>query len=336
MQLAVTVIGGGIIGLWQALTLAERGHRVTLREAACESATGAASRLAGAMLAPYCEAEAAEEIVKELGLRSLQIWRAANLGVAWRGTLVVAHQRDAAELLRFQRLTEGHQLLTDTDIGTLEPVLVGRFQRGLLFPDEGHIAPRRMLATLVERIRALGGDVRFESAVAEPVWMAASAGEIVIDCRGIAARNDVTGLRGVRGEMAVVTVQGMRLTRPVRLLHPRFPIYVVPWGEDTFMIGATSIESEHARPVSLKSAIELLASAYALHPAFADARIVELSAGIRPAFADNIPKILAKGRRLIVNGTYRHGFLLAPVLAQAVAVHLETGAPLPAALTCAS
>jgi glycine oxidase len=102
------------------------------------------------------------------------------------------------------------------------------------------------------------------------------------------------------------------------------------------MVGATSIESEYAGPVTIRSAIELLASAFALHPAFADARIVELSAGIRPAFSDNIPKVLTRGRRLIVNGTYRHGFLLAPVLAQAVANHLESGEPLPAALTLSS
>jgi glycine oxidase len=193
-----------------------------------------------------------------------------------------------------------------------------------------------MLATLVERIRNSSGDVRFEAAVPDPVWMAGSAGEIVIDCRGIAARSDVSGLRGVRGEMAVVKVDDVRITRPVRLLHPRFPIYVVPWGEDLYMVGATSIESEYAGPVTIRSAIELLASAFALHPAFADARIVELSAGIRPAFSDNIPKVLTRGRRLIVNGTYRHGFLLAPVLAQAVANHLESGEPLPAALTLSS
>ncbi len=33
-----------------------------------------------------------------------------------------------------------------------------------------------------------------------------------------------------------------------------------------------------------------------------------------------------KGRRIFVNGAYRHGFLLAPVLAKAVMDYLENGA----------
>jgi len=58
----------------------------------------------------------------------------------------------------------------------------------------------------------------------------------------------------------------------------------------------------------------------------AEAEIVELGAGVRPAFADNVPKIVVRGRILHVNGMYRHGFLLAPVLAELVAGYLETGA----------
>ena len=336
MQLCVTVVGGGIVGLWQALAMALRGHRVTLREAACETATGAASRFAGAMLAPYCEAEASEPLILELGLRSLQIWRAAELAVHWRGTLVVAHPRDAGELERFGRLTVGHRPLDEAGIARTEETLSQHFKCGLLFEAEGHVQPRTMLASLVGRLRECGVDVRFESPVPDPIWTAASAGDVVIDCRGIAARRDVERLRGVRGEMAVVEARGVEISRPVRLLHPRFPVYVVPWGCGRYMVGATSIESEYAGPVTVKSAIDLLASAAALNPGFRDARIVEMSTGIRPAFVDNVPRILSRGRRLIVNGTYRHGFLLAPILAQFVADHLETGRPLPDALVRAT
>ena len=60
---SLIVVGGGIFGLWQAFELVRRGHRVTLHEALAESATGASSRIAGAMLAPYCESEAAEPIL---------------------------------------------------------------------------------------------------------------------------------------------------------------------------------------------------------------------------------------------------------------------------------
>ena len=81
------------------------------------------------------------------------------------------------------------------------------------------------------------------------------------------------------------------------------------------MIGATSIEREDDG-VSVRSALELLSAAYAVHPAFGEARIVEIGSGLRPAFPDNLPRIAIDNQRIAVNGLYRHGFLLAPALAE--------------------
>jgi glycine oxidase len=91
------------------------------------------------------------------------------------------------------------------------------------------------------------------------------------------------------------------------------------------MIGATSIESED-RGVSLRSALELLSAAYALHPSFGEARIVEFGAALRPAYSDNLPRIAVEGQRISVNGLYRHGFLLAPALAELTLGYVERGA----------
>ena len=92
-----------------------------------------------------------------------------------------------------------------------------------------------------------------------------------IDCRGLAAARQLPDLRGVRGEMLLVQSRELRLQRPVRLLHPRMPVYVVPRGEGIYMIGATMIESDDAGAVTVRSALELLSAAYALHPAFGEA-----------------------------------------------------------------
>jgi glycine oxidase len=118
----------------------------------------------------------------------------------------------------------------------------------------------------------------------------------------------------------------VRLSRPVRLLHPRFPLYIVPWGPDLYMVGATVIEREDFGPVTVRSALDLLGTAYAVHPGFGEAEIVEMSAGVRPAFPDNVPKVVVQGRRLFVNGAFRHGYLMAPALARIAADFLETGA----------
>src|SRR5260370_38573812 len=104
------------------------------------------------------------------------------------------------------------------------------------------------------------------------------------------------------------------MTRPVRLIQPRWPLYVIPRGGNRFMLGATSIEAED-NGVSVRSALELLGAAYAVHPAFAEARIVEFGSGLRPAFPDNRPRIAIDKQKIAVNGLYRHGFLLAPALA---------------------
>ncbi len=161
--------------------------------------------------------------------------------------------------------------------------------------------------------------------MAGPLWLAASAGEAVIDCRGLAAQDQFADMRGVRGEMAILSAPDVHLSRPIRLLHPRFRLYVVPWGDGLYMIGATQIESQDGGPVRLRSALDLFATAYALTPTFGEAQILELSAGVRPSFADNIPKITVRGRIISVNGAYRHGYMLAPAMAALNADYLETG-----------
>jgi glycine oxidase len=87
------------------------------------------------------------------------------------------------------------------------------------------------------------------------------------------------------------------------------------------------IESEDEGPVTVRSALELLGTAYALHPGFGEAQILETAAGVRPAFPDNVPRAIVRddGRCILVNGAFRHGYLLAPVLAEAVAGHLAGG-----------
>jgi glycine oxidase len=318
----ITIAGAGIVGLWQALTLARRGHRVRLMERTAEPFAQAASALAGAMLAPYCEAESAEPVVRELGLKSLALWRETYPGLTANGTLVVAGTRDRAELVRFARMTDGFEKLDAEELHALEPGLEGRFAAGLHYPGEAHMTPADAMSFLLDAVRAAGAEVAFAT-----TWIGSrSREEIVIDCRGLAARGELTGLRGVRGERVIVCARDVKLIRPVRLLHPRHPLYVVPWGGGRYMIGATVIESDDDGPVTVRSALELLGSAYALHPAFGEAQIVDLGAGVRPAFADNVPKIVVRGRTIHVNGLYRHGFLLAPVLAELVADYLATGA----------
>jgi glycine oxidase len=321
-QLSITVAGAGIVGLWQALTLARHGHRVRLVEVSAVPFADAASSYAGAMLGPYCETEVYAPVVLELGLESIGLWRAAFPGTVVNGTLVVAAGRDSGEIEHFARLTEGYQRIGGDGVGKLEPDLAGRFSQGLLYPEEGHVEPRAAMAFLLDALSQAGAEAAFGAGLPD----ARGGDDVVIDCRGLGARRELPSLRGIRGERLIVRSRDIGLSRPVRLLHPRHPLYVVPWADGRFMIGATLIESDDGGPITVRSALELLGAAYALHPAFAEAEILDAGAGVRPAFPDNVPRIAVRGRTIHVNGLYRHGFLMAPALARLVAEYLESGA----------
>jgi glycine oxidase len=310
----VTVVGAGVVGLSAALELSERGAEVEIVERAAHLGETACSWCAGGMLAPWCEGESAPAEVVERGALALDWWAQRVPGVVRNGTLVVAAPRDAGEIERFAARTQHHERVDEARIGALEPDLAGRFRKGLFFAGEGHLDPRAALGALADRLAER--DVRIRFGVAAT---ASSLDGVVLDCRGFAARDELKELRGVRGEMAILRTEEIRLARPIRFLHPRIPLYIAPRADGLFMIGATMIESAERGAVTARSAIELLGAAYALHPAFGEAEIVEMRADVRPAFPDNLPRLIQRGATTYLNGFYRHGFLLSPAFAQQAA-----------------
>ncbi|KAA0972553.1 FAD-dependent oxidoreductase [Aureimonas fodinaquatilis] len=312
----IAVLGAGVAGLCTAVRLAEAGVPVTLYERQERLGQGAASWLAGGMLAPFCEAETADDCIVRPGLAGIDWWAAHTSTLKRNGTLVVDPTPGLVELKRLSRNTSNHQTLERPELSDLEPDLAGRFSQALFFPEEAHLQPRAALGELLARFVQLGGRTAFGQDVITPASLSAEA---VIDCRGVEA--EAPGLRCVRGEMLIVRCRDITLQRPIRLLHPRWPLYVVPHGEDRFMVGATMVESANCGPVTLRSAVELMNAAYSLHPAFAEAEVLELGAGIRPAFADNLPRIIRNGRTISLTGMYRHGFLLAPDCSEQAAAY---------------
>lgn len=317
----VTILGAGIAGLACGVEFAERGASVEVLEQANDIGPQGCSWYAGGMLAPWCERECAEPLIATLGEQSLQWWRKRFPGTESCGTLVVAHGRDVVELTRFAQRTERFEWLDSDGIGALEPDLSGRFTRALFLADEAHLDPRAALKFLAQRLVELGGHIRF-GADRPPDC---PAEHTVIDCTGLAARTALTDLRGVKGEMLVLHSREVTLRRPVRVLHPRMPVYIVPRGDGVFMVGATLIESDDATRITARSMLELLSAAYALHPAFGEAQVLEIGAQVRPAFPDNLPRIHRRADGLYINGLYRHGFLLAPALAQMAAEMVLNG-----------
>lgn len=315
---SVAVIGAGVAGLAAALALTERGARVRVYERAAALGEGACSWQAGGMLAPWCERDGAGPELTAQGEEALAWWPRHHPATVQRGTLAVAHARDRGELEKLARRSGAGQWLDGEGIAALEPALAGRFEHGLWFAREAHLDPREALHSLAAALGARGVPIQFHAEVDATDLVA----DTVVDCRGLAARDALPDLRGVRGETLVLRTAEVAFQRPLRLLHPRHPLYLVPRADGRLLLGATVMESGHAGPVTARAAMELLNAAWALHPALAEAAIVELGVGVRPALPDHLPCLLTQGRITHFNGLYRHGFLLAPWYAQALARQL--------------
>ena len=344
---SVAVIGGGIIGRLLSWTLLmnrpEKPQQVTLFERGSEAGCTSSSFIAGGLLTPVSEvACGADRVIFDWGKDALERWRliveALKIPDALRndGSLVVAHERELGGYqdftLKLQRqggeMADAGRFLNKDALHQIEPCFKASpgIDAGLLIRGEGSIEPARVMHELLKSLRQLGATIHFDSetecSIDGHISIKKSSNSVadssslkfdhVFDCRGLGARSAVEGLRGVRGELILVRAPDVQLSRPVRLLHQRHPIYVIPRAADEFAIGATSLESESMAPVAVQSAIELLAAACALHPGFRYASIINMLANLRPAVSDNLPIVRRDGMLTTINGLYRHGYLLAP------------------------
>jgi len=332
---SVGIAGAGLLGRLLAWQLAREGHRVTVFDSApgpqaLFNGLGAAGFSAAGMLSPLAELDSAGAEVAALGWRSIARWREitgqldAQPFFAQRGSLLLAHRGDlgAAErvLARLARAPLGMrapQPLGAAELAEIEPSINGS-ARAWLLPDEAQIDPVPTMLALHDEAPGVlwhwdGRVAHIEAGLVRLEDGALHHFARVFDVRGVGARPDLP-VRGVRGELVWLHAPGHGLTRPVRLLHPRHRVYLVPRPGDIVVVGASEVESEDRSGVSLRSAIELMAGAHSVLPGLAEARIVRLDANLRPALPDNEPRVDVRPGLVRINGLFRHGWLLAPAL----------------------
>lgn len=335
-RLSSVVLGAGLMGRLLAWQLARAGHAVTVYEAAGADAQGSPARIAAAMLAPLAESAVTESSVVEMGRYSLQRWPELLAQLSQpvffqrEGTLILWHRQDAAEAQRFAReLQAAHakvptlpemQSLDTAGVSRLEPSLGNRFAQGLYLPGEGQIDGRQLLAVLLHELQTHKVELHWNNPRAPQDFQPGTTGQPdwVFDCRGLGAQAQWPQLRGIRGEVARIHAPEVTLSRPTRLVHPRYAVYIAPKQDHVFVIGATEIESDDLSPPSVRSTLELLSAAYSVHSGFAEARILEIATQCRPTLPDNLPAIRRLGARTLqINGMYRHGFMISPALLDA-------------------
>lgn len=340
MTLRVAVVGGGVVGACCARVLAP--HAEVRWWVGTEEPC---ALRAGGMLAPLSEVDHAEPPLVRAGLDSVARWRAL-LGddaapLAAEGSLLTALRPEWPLLEQWlDRVRRGGwadrvRVLDRAQLAEVEPGLDRRFVRGVWVDGEGVVDPPAALAGLRARLVAQGVTPVSQQVDEVGPGRVVVQGETirfdeVVDARGLGAR-EAWPLRGVRGEYLEVEAPEVSLRRPVRVLHPRHPLYVIPRGGGRFYVGATEIERDDAAPITVRSALELLSALYAVHPALGEASILRSGVGLRPALPDNAPRVVRSPGLVAVNGLHRHGWLLSPILAEAVDA-LVRGGQVPAAV----
>ncbi len=331
----IGIAGVGLVGRVLALNLLRQGHTLTLFDEDTAYGDNAAGMTAAGMLAVFAELESAESVIFEHGKRSIALWPELleQIGIVnayqQEGSIITAHPQDYSELDHFietlkSKVDEASeiQLLDRSELTQLEPDME-QHAKAFFIPQEGQVDAQRFMKASsdylldhpdvkwhqeikVEEVKA--GEICF-AGVCEPFdW--------VFDTRGLGAQKQVEDLRGVRGEVFWLDAPEVNITRPTRMLHPRYKIYIVPRPNNRYIIGATEIESEDKSPMSVRSSLELLSAVYSMHSGFAEARIVNMVTNCRPTLKDNLPAIAHENKLTRINGLYRHGYLLAPAIVE--------------------
>lgn len=324
------VVGEGIMGQLLAFALINAGWDVTLFGSGEKDTC---SMAAAGLLTPVAELEKNDRIIYQMGRDAInQHWptilRQLKTEIYFKkqGSLVISHPRDKTDLQRFIKIISDKlknksdcQAVNNGEIYSLEPAL-SHFEEGYFFPEEAQIDNQALLIEIknyldeknITRINHAWvsdiqpGKIMLNNKTHHFDW--------VFDCRGMGAKKSFPDLRSVRGELIWLQAPDVTIKRPIRFLHPRYGLYIVPRPNNIYLIGASEIESPDDGALSVRTALELLSAAYSVHPNFSAAKIIKLVTQCRPTLPNHLPKIKYSDHYLAINGLYRHGFLIAPTL----------------------
>ena len=329
----IGIAGAGLLGRLLAWRLSAAGYRVEVFDPAAgpddRTPPQAAGWTAAGMLSPIAELETADLATARRGWRSLDLWAEwlprlpRQVDFRRQGSLLLAHRADAGSAQRLLAVLAakgaawpGPQPLSLPQLAELEPAVHGPALAWLL-PGEGQVHAVQAMQALAEAATAQGVRWHWQQPVteAEPGRLDGRRFDHVFDVRGLGARPALP-VRGVRGEVAWVLARGLVLHRPLRLLHPRWRVYLVPRPDDVVLVGATEIESEDRSPVSVRSLLGLLSAAHSVLPELAEGRVLHLETNLRPALPDNLPCLHTQPGLTRINGLFRHGWLLAPAMVE--------------------
>jgi glycine oxidase len=364
----VHVVGGGVIGLSCAWELSRNGHDVTVlapapgRDGASwvaagmlapvtEVQFGESTLTALLVAAAACWPEFAAAVEGATG---------RTIGYETTGTVTVA--ADASDraflddLLTYQHTLglEAHRRST-SECRALVPALSPALRGGIEVPGDHRVDNRALLAALVDAVKGAGCELieatvaaLEEDAAGHPVTALSDGRRLGADRVVLAAGTGLAGIEGLGGAglpqlrpvkghilrlgpassgAAPLSAQWL-LPHTVRGIVHGHSVYLVPRRDGSVVVGAT-VEERRDHDVQAGAVYELLHDARLIVPALDELELLAAETGLRPALANNLPRVGWTARRgvLVATGHFRNGFLLAPLTAAAVA-GLVSGRPL--------
>ncbi|MGH7643361.1 MAG: glycine oxidase ThiO [Candidatus Dormibacteria bacterium] len=337
------IVGGGVIGLAVALSLARRGAQVRVLERGVRCGEGSSGAAAG-MLAAGAEATDAGPF-RELCRRSRELW--PDWAVELLRTTAVDCELECSGLLQttaspavvarweHQSREPAAEILDATQMAQLVPGLGAQVLAGIHHPDDWHVHSHRVVEALVAACGLLGVVVETGVEVSsiypgpgDPQLTLADgrteSADFVVVCAG-SWSGRLLGLSGA-AELAVAPVRGQ-----IVAVDPGRPLLsVILFGDHGYLLqkrsglvlaGTTEEHVGYQPWPTLAGVQSVVAAAVELLPELNGARFASAWAGLRPHAADGWPllgRLDPNGRLLLATAHYRNGVLLAPLTGELI------------------
>jgi glycine oxidase len=345
----IAIVGAGIAGLCTAYWLVKQGRvaptDILILEAktAGSGATGAAA----GMLAPAHELDPAEPELLPLGIASWALYPQleadlGDIGLLRHGTLEVALSRDDIPLLqRHYRFQQQYGLevewLEGAALQSKEPLLASTVPAAIWAPNDWQVDNRLLVVRLLVWLQAQGvgyhdqlGTILKWQTQSDSITLEYAAAifeaEKILFATGIqAVPSQPLAVRPVKGQMlSLAPDAGFPLKHTIRIRSKALGNgYIVPKA-DRLVLGSTSEEMGLDAHLTAGGVLDILRRAYAVLPGLYDLPILETWVGHRPASPSNLPELvkLPESPAWFLNGLYRHGILLGPLMGQRAAAEL--------------
>ena len=338
----VTVIGGGIIGLFTAWNLVKEGFKVRVFERLTCGA--GASNAAGGILMPL-QAWQYPHTVSELVLHGNQFYPQfceqlfVDTGIDSECRQVGLISLDTKNESGACEWSETHQLdyrcIGHTSLADYVPGCSATSNNAILFPSINQLTPARLIQALKMSLQQNGVQIS-ENCSVKAITRKSDFRYHITTSNDVCESNYVVWATGawppalgltpnsfnwpvtpVRGQM--IRYEQTDLTLKHIVLNDEH--YLIPRADRTILVGSTLERVGFNDDTTEHAFTELHSKSFNLFPSLKNASIIEHWAGLRPGSPDNIPIICEHPELegLFFNtGHYRYGVAMAPASAEII------------------